>query len=229
MSHSLRPHELQHTRLPCPSLSPWVCWNSGPLCQWCHPNISSSVVPFSTCPQSFPASGSFPMNQLFASGGQSIRTSASVLPMNIHCWFPLGWTGLHGCDHQSTFAMELYSMVKNWQNRNINHSSRFSLEDQETSKEEILLLKQICWVSVSLLHIVIDLGKDYYCYILMFLKRYLIGNLNSWGLFTKYIVSKVILAKSLFRYTGVSHLNSWWMEVPCGLGSPGLAVAMVFV
>ena len=77
----------------CPSLSPEVCSNSCPLSQWCHAIISSSVIPFS-CPQSFPALGSFPMSWLFASGGQSIGTLASVLPMNIHGWFPLGSTGL---------------------------------------------------------------------------------------------------------------------------------------
>ena len=95
MSDSLRPHEPQHTRPPCPSPTPGVHPNPCPLSRWCHPIISSSVVPFSSCPQSFPASGSFPMNHLFASGGQSIETSASapVLPMNIQDWFPLGWTG----------------------------------------------------------------------------------------------------------------------------------------
>ena len=95
MSDSLRPHELQQNRLPCPSLSPWACSNSCPSSWWCHPTILSSVVPFSSCPQSFPASGSFPMSRLFASGGQSIgvSASASVLPMNIQDWFPLGWTG----------------------------------------------------------------------------------------------------------------------------------------
>ena len=86
MSDSLRPHGLQHTRLPCPSPTPGICSNSCPLSQWCHPTISSSVVPFSFCLPSFPASGSFPMSQFFASGGQSIAVSASVtvLPMNIH-------------------------------------------------------------------------------------------------------------------------------------------------
>ena len=80
--HSLWPHELQHAKIPCPSPSPWVCSNSCPLGQWCHPTISSSVTPFSSCPQSFPASGSFIVDQLFASGGQSIGASvlASVLP-----------------------------------------------------------------------------------------------------------------------------------------------------
>ena len=94
MSNSLQSHRLQHARLPCPSLSPGVCSNSCPLSQWCHPTISSSVAPFSSCLQSFPASGSFPVSQLFTSGGQSIGASASVLPMNIQDWFPLGLTGL---------------------------------------------------------------------------------------------------------------------------------------
>ena len=88
---TLQPHELQHARLPCPSLSPRVCSNSCLLSWWCHPTISSSITAFS-CPQCFPASGSFPVSRLFASGGQSIRASASasVLPMNIQGWFPLG-------------------------------------------------------------------------------------------------------------------------------------------
>ena len=94
VSDSLQPHELQHARLPYPPPSPGVCPNSCPLSQWCHPTISSSVVPFSSCLQSFPASGSFLMSQLFASGGQSIGASTSVLPMNIQDWFPLGLTGL---------------------------------------------------------------------------------------------------------------------------------------
>ena len=94
-SNSLRPHGLQHTRPPCPSPTPGVYPSSCPLCQWCHPTISSSVVPLSSCLQSFPASGSFQMSQLFASGGQSIRVSAStsVLPMNTQDWSLLGWTG----------------------------------------------------------------------------------------------------------------------------------------
>ena len=96
MSDSLWPHGLQHTKLSCPSLSPWVCSNSCPLSQWCHPTTSSFVTRFSSCPQSFPASGSYPTSWLFVSGGQSIgaSASASVLPMNIQGWFPLGLTGL---------------------------------------------------------------------------------------------------------------------------------------
>ena len=95
MSNSLRPHRLRHARLPCPLPTPRACSDSGPLSQWCHPPISSSVIPFSSCPQSFPASGSFQINQFFSSGGKSIgvSASASVLLMNIQDWFPLGWTG----------------------------------------------------------------------------------------------------------------------------------------
>ena len=99
-SNSLWLLGLQHVRLPCPSLSPGVCSNSCPLSQWYHPANSSSVTPFSSCPHSFPASGSLPMNQLFASGGQSIRASASasVLPMNIQGWwmisFRIDWSDL---------------------------------------------------------------------------------------------------------------------------------------
>ena len=95
MSDSATPW-LQHPRPPCPSQTPGGCSDSCPLSQWCHPTISSSVVPFSACLQSFPASGSFQMSQFFASGGQSIGVSASgsVLPMNIQDWSPLGWTGL---------------------------------------------------------------------------------------------------------------------------------------
>ena len=95
MSDSLRPHESQHTRPPCPSPTPRVHSNSCPSSQWCHPVISSSVILFSSCPQSLPASESFPMSQLFASAGQSIGISAlaSVLPMNTQDWFPLVWTG----------------------------------------------------------------------------------------------------------------------------------------
>ena len=92
--YSFWPHELQQARFPCPSTSPGVCLNSCPLSRWCHPTISSSVVPFSSCLLSFPASGSFPMSQLFVSGGQSTGVSALILPMNIQDWFPLGLIGL---------------------------------------------------------------------------------------------------------------------------------------
>ena len=96
VSDSLQCHELQHARLPCPSSSRGVCLSSSPLNLWCYLTVSASVNPFSSCPQSFPASGSFPMSWFFVSCGQSIGASApaSVLPMNIQGWFPLGLTGL---------------------------------------------------------------------------------------------------------------------------------------
>ena len=95
VSDSLRPHELQHGRPPCPSPTPRVHSELSPSSPWCHPAISSSVIPFSSCPQSLPASESFPISQLFAWGGQNIRVSASAsfLPKNTQDWSPLGWTG----------------------------------------------------------------------------------------------------------------------------------------
>ena len=95
MFDSLQCHEPQHARPPCPSPTPGVHPNPCPWSQWCHPTISSSVIPFSSSPQSFPASGSFPMSQLFTSGGQStgVSASTSVPPMNTQDWSPLGWTG----------------------------------------------------------------------------------------------------------------------------------------
>ena len=116
MSDSLWPHELQHARPPCPSPTPGVHPNPCPLSQWCHPTISSSVVPFSSCLQSFPSSGSFQMSQLFASGGQSTgaSASASLLPMNIQDWFPLQLTGLilHFKDSQeSSPALQFKSII----------------------------------------------------------------------------------------------------------------------
>ena len=94
VSDSLQPHGLQHIRLPCPSPTTRACSNSCPSSQWCHPTISSSVIPFSTCLQSFPAPGSSPMSQFFLLNGQStgVSASATVLPMNIQGWFPSGWT-----------------------------------------------------------------------------------------------------------------------------------------
>ena len=115
MSNSLPPHGLQHARLPCPSPTPRACSNSCPLSRWCHLTISSSVAPFSSCLQSFPASGSFPVSQFFASGGQSIGvlTSASVLPMNIQDWFPLGLTGLISLQSKGLSKVFSYTTVQN--------------------------------------------------------------------------------------------------------------------
>ena len=113
MSDSLRPHELQH-RLPCPSPTPRVHPNPCPLSRWCHLTISSSVFPFSSCPQSYPASGSFQMGQLFTSGGQSIGVSAlaSVLPMNTQDWFPLGWTDGSPCSPRDSQESSLTPQFK---------------------------------------------------------------------------------------------------------------------
>ena len=106
------PVELQHARLPCPSLSPWVCSNSCPLGWWCHPTISLSVAPFSSCPQSFTASGSFPTSRLFASSGQSIEASASasVLSVNNQSWFPLDWLVWPCCPRHSQESPQHHSL-----------------------------------------------------------------------------------------------------------------------
>ena len=122
VSNSLQPHESQHARPPCPSPTPGVHPNSRPSSQWCHPAISSSVVPFSSCPQSLPASESFPVSQLFAWGGQSIgaSVSASVLPMNIHwliffriVWFDLAVQGTPKSllQHRSSKALSLQCLA----------------------------------------------------------------------------------------------------------------------
>ena len=110
---SLRPHESQHTRPPCPSPTPRVYSNSCPSSRWCHPVILSSVVPFSSCPQSLPASGSFPMSHLFACSGQSTRVSASasVLPMNTQDWPPLGWDWLDLLAVQGTFPIRSFKLL----------------------------------------------------------------------------------------------------------------------
>ena len=98
-SDSLQPHVLQRIRLPCPSLSPRIWSNSCPLSWWCHPTFSSSVIPFSSCPKSFPATGSFQMSQFFTPGGQhtGVSASTSALPMNTQDWSPLGWTDCSPC------------------------------------------------------------------------------------------------------------------------------------
>ena len=123
VSDSLWPHGLQHSRLPCPLPTPRAYSNSCPSSWWCHPTISSSVIPFSFCLQSFPASRSFPVSQFFPSGGQSIgtSTSASVLPMNIQVWFPLGLTGL--------IFLQFKELSRVFSNTTVqkHHSSAFSL------------------------------------------------------------------------------------------------------
>ena len=117
VSNSLRPHGLQHTRPPCPSPAPRVYPNSCQLSWWCHLTMSSSVVPFSSCLQSFPASGSFQMSQFFVSGGQNIgaSASASVVPMNIHGWFPLWLSNLISL--QSKELARVFSSTTVWKHR----------------------------------------------------------------------------------------------------------------
>ena len=116
VSNSLQPHGLQHARPPCPSPTLGVYSDSCPLRRWCHPTISSSVVPFSSCPESFPVSGSFPMSQFFTSGGQTL---ASVLPVNIQDWFNLGWT-------KGTFRLDLLA-VQGTLKSLLQHHSSFSI------------------------------------------------------------------------------------------------------
>ena len=116
MSNKLQPHALQHARLPCPSPTPGACSNPCPLCRWCHPTISSSVIPFSSCLQSFPASGFFPLSQFFTSGGQSIgvSASASVLPMNFQSWFPLDWLVGSPCSPKDS---RVFSNITVWKHQ----------------------------------------------------------------------------------------------------------------
>ena len=126
MFDSLRPHGLQHARPPCPSPTPRACSNSSLSSQWCHPTISSSVILFSSCLQSFPASGSFPMSQFFESDGQSIgvSASASVFPMNIKDWFPLGLTGWISLQSKG-LSRVFSSTTKQWCNNNLGERESF--------------------------------------------------------------------------------------------------------
>ena len=123
VSNSLWPHGLQQARLPCSSPSPGACSNSCPLSRWCHHTTSSSVVPFSSCPQPFPESGAFLMVQLLVSCGQSIGTSASVLPVNIQGWFPLGLTGFDLLAVQGTVQGKYTIILLNY---SISSSSEYS-------------------------------------------------------------------------------------------------------
>ena len=144
VSDFLQPHGLQHARLLCPPLSPGVCSKSCPLSQWCHPTISSSVALFS-CPQSFPALGSFPMSQLFSWGGQSIGASASisVLPMNIQGWFPLGLTGL--------ISLHYFRQMKSYNLSVTSETTRCSVQrrDQGMKYGTAVLLEKYKWPNLS--------------------------------------------------------------------------------
>ena len=131
MSDSLRPHGLQHARPPCPSPTPGACSNSCPLSWWCHPTISSSVIPFSSRLQSFPESGSFPVNQFFTSGGQSIgiSASASILAMNIQDWFSLGLTGL--------ISLQSKGLSRVFSNTTVQKHQFFSAKKNEITLKEV--------------------------------------------------------------------------------------------
>ena len=142
MSDSLWPH-LQHAKLPCPSPSPGVCSNSRPLSWWCHPTISSSVVPFFSCLQTSPASGSFLMSQLLALGGHSIGASASVLLVTIQDWFPLGWTGL---------ILQSRELSKVFSNTTVQKHQPFSTQPSygpRSSREEFSLRTAANWDDVG--------------------------------------------------------------------------------
>ena len=146
VSNSLWAHGLQHTRLPCPSPTPRACSNSCPSSWWCHPTISSSVVPFSSCLQSFSPSGSCSMSQFSASGGQNIGVSAlaSVLPMNIQDWFPLGWTGW--------ISLQSKGLSRIFSNTGVQKHQFFGPQLSLWSNSHIhtwLLEKQCIWVEVQ--------------------------------------------------------------------------------
>ena len=148
MSGSVWPHGLQHTRLPCSSLSPGLCSSSCPLILWCHPTTSSSVTPFSSCLQSLPASGSFPMSWLFPSGGQSIGASvlASVLPMNIQHQFPLGLTGL--------IALLSKGLSRVWENHySLTNWNNWSPYDSATSTPKSFIMKHHVWRANQITHL----------------------------------------------------------------------------
>ena len=145
MSNSSQPHGLQLARPPCPSPTHRIYPNSCPLNQWWHPTISSSVVPFSSCFQSFPASGSFTMSQLFTSGGQSIGASASVLLMNIQGWFPLGLTGLISL--QSKGVSRVFSNTTVWKHQFL--GAQLSLWSNSHIHTWLLERSQTPWTFVS--------------------------------------------------------------------------------
>ena len=142
---SLQPHGLQHARLPCPALSPGVCSNSCPLSWWCYPAISSSAAPFSFCLQSFLASGSFLISQLFASGSQTIGASASVLPMNVQGWLPLGLTGLISL--QSKGLSIVFSSTTFWKHQFFNAQPSFQLSHPYMTTGKTIALTR--WTFVS--------------------------------------------------------------------------------
>ena len=184
VSDSLRPHALKHAKAPCPSPTPGVYSNSCPLSWWCHPTISSSVVPFSSCLQSFPASGSFQMSQFFATGGQSIGVSASVLilPMNIQDWSPLGWIGWISLQSKGT----LKSLLQH-------HSSKASI------------LRHSAFFTVQLSHPYMTTGKT------KALTRWtFVGKVMSLLLNMLSRLVTTFLPRSIFKFHGCNHHLQWF-------------------
>ena len=189
-SNSLQPQGLQCTRLPCPSLSPRVCSNSCLLCQWCYPTISYSVSFFSSSPQSFPASGSFPMSWLFTSGGQNIgaSASASILPKNIQGWFPLGLTAL------ISLLWSLQGTLK-------------SLLQHSSSKASIL--RHSAFFMVQLSHPYMTTGKTIALTVQIF-----VGNVMSllFNMLSRFVMLS-FQGTSIFKFHGCSH-HLWWFWSP---------------
>ena len=176
VSDSLWPHGLQHARPPCPSPIPRACSNSCPSSQWCHPTISSSVIPFSSHLQSFPAPGSFPMCHFFASGGHSIgvSTSASILPMNIQGWFPLGLTSWISLQHKGLLRVFSNTTVQ----KHPFFSSQLSLSEKVMATHSSTLAWQIPWMeepcrlqSIGLLRVGHDWVTSLSLFIFMHWKR----------------------------------------------------------
>ena len=151
MYDSLQPHKPKHARPPCPSPTPRVHPNPYPLSPWCHPTISSSGVPFSSCPQSFPASESFQMSQLFASAGQStgVSVSTSVLPLNTQDWSPLGWTSWISLQSKGLSRVFSNTTVQKHQffSTQLSSQSNFSHPYMTTGKTVALTRQTFCWQS----------------------------------------------------------------------------------
>ena len=150
VTNSLQPHEPQHARPPCPSPTPKVYPNPRPMSWWCHPTISSSVIPFSSCPQSFPASGSFQMSHLFTSGGQStgVSASASVLPMNTQDWSPSGWTGWISLQSKGLSRVFSNTTVQKHQFFGAQLSSQSNSHIHTWPLEKPLPWLDLCWENV---------------------------------------------------------------------------------
>ena len=227
MSDSLWPHELQHAMLPFPSLSPGVCSNSCPLSRWCHPTISSSVIPFSSCPQPLPASGSFPMSWLFASGSfdtlhQIIEesASASALPMNIQGWFPLGLIGegngnplwyscLENPTDKGAFWATVHGVTKSrtWL-RDVTHAHTCcpkSFIQHHSSKASILWGS--AFIMVQLSHLYLTPGKTIALTIWSFIRKLMSLLFN---MLFSFVMAFLPRSKQLYFCDCTHHLQWFW-------------------